>query len=144
MPSLIKIVFAVLVVSIFAGCSASQSVRKPTFYPNKHYKRVGDAQVEKDVEACSARADQFVAKADRRKKVASTTLKRSAVGSAVGATAGSFSGHAGRGAGIGASTGAILGLVGGFGDAAKPNVTHERFIERCLRERGYDVIGWQG
>jgi hypothetical protein len=35
--------------------------------------------------------------------------------------------------------------AGGRGglDAADPNPTYRRFVQRCQRDRGYDVINWQ-
>ena len=56
-------------------------------------------------------------------------VRRGAEGAAVGAAAG--------------AAGAAAGAVRGGFDAADPNPTYRRFVERCLRERGYDVIGWQ-
>lgn len=75
-------------------------------------------------------------------------VRRGAEGAAVGAAAGAagaavYGGDIGRAAGTGAAAGAAAGAVRGGFDAADPNPTYRRFVERCLRERGYDVIGWQ-
>jgi outer membrane lipoprotein SlyB len=74
-------------------------------------------------------------------------VKRGAEGAAVGAAAGSAGTLAGggsvaAGAGVGAAIGAIAGAVrGAFRDDGNP--IFRNFTQRCLQDRGYDVIGWQ-
>jgi hypothetical protein len=66
------------------------------------------------------------------------------VGAAAGAAgAAVYGGDVGRAAGTGAAAGAAAGAVRGGFEAADPNPTYRNFVQRCLRERGYDVIGWQ-
>ena len=65
-------------------------------------------------------------------------------GAAVGAVAGAVSGGgAGRGAAIGAATGATVGAVHGAVKSSGPSSVYKNFVDRCLREKGYEVIGWQ-
>ena len=46
------------------------------------------------------------------------------------------------GAAAGAAVGGAAGAVhGAFRNDANP--TYRNFVQRCLRDRGYDVIGWQ-
>ncbi len=61
------------------------------------------------------------------------------VGGAIGAVDGSF----GRGVGIGAAGGAAAGLVGGIFQAFQPDPLYINFVNRCLNEKGYEIIGWQ-
>jgi outer membrane lipoprotein SlyB len=52
-------------------------------------------------------------------------------------------GDAGERALAGAAAGAATGAATGGFESAETNPTYKRFMERCLRERGYDVIGWE-
>jgi hypothetical protein len=52
-------------------------------------------------------------------------------------------GGAGRGAAIGAATGATAGAVHGAVKSSGPSPIYKNFVDRCLREKGYEVIGWQ-
>jgi hypothetical protein len=74
-------------------------------------------------------------------------LRHGVEGTAVGAAAGSTgslvsSGNVGAGAAAGAAIGAAAGSVhGAFRNDANP--TYRNFVQRCLQDRGYDVIGWR-
>ena len=47
-----------------------------------------------------------------------------------------------EGAAAGAAVGGTAGAVSGaFRNDANP--AYRNFVQRCLRDRGYDVIGWQ-
>jgi hypothetical protein len=35
-----------------------------------------------------------------------------------------------------------VGLIRGATRASEPSDTFKRYVNRCLRERGYDVVGW--
>jgi hypothetical protein len=48
----------------------------------------------------------------------------------------------GRAAGAGAAGGATAGAVSGTFDANDPDQIFKNYVNRCLREKGYDVIGW--
>ena len=64
-------------------------------------------------------------------------------GAAVGAVAGAVSG---RGAGTGAAVGAATGATAAVHGAAKqtePSPVYKQYVNRCLKERGYEVLGWQ-
>ncbi len=58
---------------------------------------------------------------------------------------GAVVGNAGRGAGAGATGGAAGSLVRGIfrGARERNNETaFHLFVERCLDERGYELLGW--
>ena len=73
--------------------------------------------------------------------------RRGAEGATVGAAAGGVGtlirgGSVGGGAAAGAAVGGAAGAVhGAFHNDVNP--TYRNLVQRCLRERGYDVIGWQ-
>lgn len=50
---------------------------------------------------------------------------------------------AGFGAAVGAATGATAGLVHGAAKQTEPSPVYKQYVNRCLHERGYDVLGWQ-
>ncbi len=71
------------------------------------------------------------------------TTKGAALGAATGAVGGALVGAAGRGAGIGAVTGATAALISSVFSPAAPNPAYRAFVERCLRDRGFEPVGWQ-
>jgi len=125
-----------------AACAHSQS---PVLYPNAKLKEAGQAQADAEISACRSLADDYVSSGGATaKEVGKDTAAGGAGGAAVGAVAGAVSGHgAGAGAAIGAATGATAGAVHGVFKSAGPSPVYKNFVDRCLRERGYEVIGWQ-
>jgi outer membrane lipoprotein SlyB len=118
-------------------------MQRPVLYPNVHTQQVSRAQADQDVAQCRELAHQYVQSGAGR-EVAQDTALGGAGGAAVGAVAGAVSGgSAGRGAAIGAATGATAGLFRGLFRRTAPDPTYKNFVDRCLRERGYEVIGWQ-
>ena len=130
------------VVVIGAGCAHSQS---PVLYPNAKLKEAGKDQADAEIEACRSLADDYVSSGGAAaKEIGKDTAAGGLGGAAVGAVAGAVSGRgAGRGAAIGAATGATAGAVHGTVKSAGPSHVYKGFVDHCLRERGYEVIGWQ-
>ena len=124
---------------VLAGCA----VKRPVLYPNDHYRYVGPAAAEEDVEACISLAEAHGTTADQSGKVATNTAVGAGVGAAGGAAVGAVLGNAGRGAAAGAAGGAVTGLVRGLAKASEPEPIFKRFVEQCLTERGYKPIGWK-
>ena len=54
-----------------------------------------------------------------------------------------LAGAAGRGAGIGAAMGATAALISSVFSPAAPNPAYRAFVERCLRDRSFEHVGWQ-
>jgi hypothetical protein len=48
----------------------------------------------------------------------------------------------GNRAAAGAAAGAAVGLIRGGVRASEPSSVFKGYVNRCLRERGYDVVGW--
>lgn len=143
MPRAIRVASGlVMVVTLALGCSHSQS---PVLYPNAKLETAGKAQADADISHCRQRADEYVSSgAATAKEVGKDTAVGGAGGAAVGAVAGAVSGGgAGRGAAIGAATGATAGAVHGAVKSSGPSPIYKNFVDRCLREKGYEVIGWQ-
>jgi hypothetical protein len=129
---------ATLVILFLAGCGA----HRPVLYPNEHLKRVGDLRAQKDIDECCRQAEVYV-KAYPGAKVAGSTAAGAAGGAVVGGAMGSVTGQLGRGAAIGAAGGAAGGFMHGLFRASQPSPVYKNFVDRCLREKGYELIGWE-
>jgi hypothetical protein len=137
---------AASVAFVVAGCSATH----PTLYPNDQYQRSGKAQADRDVEDCETRAEEYVKTGGQGTQRATEAARNTGVGAVVGAAGGAVGGaiygNPGEGAAVGAASGATAGLVGTlFGwmfQRSEPEPVYRNFVEKCLRDKGYDPIGW--
>lgn len=125
-------------VAVFCACATA----KPVLYPNPHYQETGKEQAQADVKSCGTLASDY-AKNDRAGRAAAHAAEGGAVGAAAGAASGAVFGSLGRGALAGGIGGAAAGLVGGIFRTRQPNPAYKNFVDRCLHERGYEVVGWQ-
>ncbi len=118
--------------------------KKPVLYPNATYYDRGPEGAEFDIDQCRDWADAAGAGTGRAGRLAGGTATGAATGAAAGAAAGAIRGG---GAGIGAATGAAAAgagsLVRGLFRWREPDAVERRFVEMCLRERGYQPIGWR-
>ncbi len=66
-------------------------------------------------------------------------------GAAVGASTGLIGGPTGIaiGAAAGGAVGGVLGLLAGTYKPMEPQQDYAVFVERCLKEKGYETTGWQ-
>jgi outer membrane lipoprotein SlyB len=133
-----KTIFIAVIIIFLAGC-ATQS---PVLYPNEHLKNVGEARAQSDIVECSRLAESYV-KANPGAKVVGGTIVGGAGGALVGGAVGAITGHIGRGAVVGGVAGATSGLVRGIYKASQPSPVYKAFVNRCLKEKGYDPIGWE-
>ena len=129
---------ALLVVSTALVACAT----RPVVYPNDKLRASGRVAVEADTEACLAEAKAYLENG-RIPETAKRTGEGAVVGGAVGAAVGAVTGSVGRGAAAGAAGGATGGLVHSLWHWRDPDPVEKRYVERCLAERGYDVIGWR-
>jgi uncharacterized protein YcfJ len=131
-----------LALSIMAnGCSAS----RPILYPNHHYQQVGADGAESDIEECRELAESAGASATqgRTAQVGTSTVAGGAIGAAAGAVGGAVIGNPGRGAKVGAASGGTAGFLRGLFRKPRPGAAYTRVVDRCLRERRYEPMGWQ-
>ena len=133
-----------------AGCASTgpgSGEARPVLYPNATLNRVGPAQGRLEADACMARAQaaglsptQASGEAGRR---AGEGAAVGGVASAVGAL---ITGRGGPGAlragAAGAAIGGSAGAVSGSFHGDRPNGVYRSFVQRCLGDRGFDVIGW--
>lgn len=126
-----------LAATLLGGCASNQ----PVVY---RADGAGSGTIEAAIADCKQLAEQAGA---RPGGAAGATAKRTAegaaVGAATGAVGGAIAGNAGEGAAIGAATGATVNLIRNLFNEPAPNPAYRAYVERCLRDRGYDVVGWQ-
>jgi outer membrane lipoprotein SlyB len=128
------------------GCGA----RRPVLYPNEQYTRVGEPAAQRDITDCMQRAEEYVksggADAETARRVGTQTAVGAGVGAASGAVGGAITGNPGTGAAVGAASGATAGLLSGLlgsFQSRDPDPVYANFVDRCLREHGYEPIGWK-
>jgi uncharacterized membrane protein len=130
-----KILYQVSAISALLALGSCAS--SPQIYPNEKLQKVGKEGAARDVKECTALADDYVS--GKGKQVASGAGSGAAVGGATGAVAGIFSHNLLGGALFGSALGAA---AGGASGAVSPNQAKHNFIDHCLAERGYKVVGW--
>ena len=138
------------VIVLLAGCAsngAGSASARPVLYPNAMLNRVGDAQGRMEVNACMARAQaaglsptQTTNEVGRRAGEGAATA---GVASVVGALiTGRGSEGVFRAGAAGAAIGGSAGAVSGAFHNDRPNSVYRNFVQRCLSEKGFEVIGW--
>lgn len=120
------------------GCSA----KRPVLYPNARLQQAGDVQARADIDECIELAASHGHGTDVAGRAATRTTEGGAVGAATGAAAGAVLGNAARGSAVGAAAGGARSLVRGLFAWRDPDPIERGFVQECLGERGYRVIGW--
>ena len=140
--SLLAVTFG-LSAALLSGCATP--LAKPAFYPNAHYQRMGPAQAQADAQGCADMARQ--AEVGAVNKIdAGRAAAAGAVGVGTAGVVGSLlSGQKPDLKSIAAGAAAI-GAGGAAATAAGQSVggssLYRQFVQQCLGERGYQVIGW--
>jgi len=134
-----QLIFLAALLTLVAGCAD----KRPVLYPNATLEHRGQQAAEADIDDCIQLAKEHGAEGDKGEEVAKKTGKGAAVGGAVGAAVGAVTGNFGKGAAAGAAGGAAGGVTRGLFESGEPDPVMKRFVERCLRDKGYDPIGWK-
>jgi hypothetical protein len=142
---IMKTTFVILMLCMIMTCVSCASSKRPVLYPNDQFNRVGPSQADADINACLRAAEASGANSGKGEELVKDTAKSGAVGGATGAVVGAISSSSsmGRGAAIGGAGAATATLVGGAFDASEPTQIYMRFVDQCLREKGYQPIGWR-
>jgi hypothetical protein len=126
------------------GCSTA----KPILYENQKYQDEGRSGADRDIAECTALANRAGATPDAGK--GGQAARSAGVGAAGGAAAGAVGGAIGGSPGIGAAAGAASGVVWslfswmfGWMTPSQPSSAHTTYVDMCLAERGYQVVGWK-
>ena len=98
---------------LITGCVSP----RPVLYPNDHTRHVGGFAADRDIDDCIREAEE----------------SRSAGGAAAS--------EPGTGASVGVPNSPAAAISGLFG---KPELSpgHKVVVNKCLRDRGYDPVGW--
>jgi outer membrane lipoprotein SlyB len=132
----------ILLLSGVVVSSLACAAKRPVLYPNARLQAVGNTAAQQDIDDCIQRAAAGYTSAPEG-KVAGTTAIGAAAGAAIGAVAGAVVGQAGTGAAMGAAGGGTGGLIQGLFRSRDLNPVQRRFVDQCLKDKGYEVIGWQ-
>ncbi len=134
------IVIFLIGIAVFMSACAK---KRPVLYPNATYKTAGETVAQSDIADCIQLAADHGHATDSGKNVAASTAKGAAVGAAVGGAIGLVTGRPGRGLAAGAAGGGAGGLARSAMKSGDPDEIERRFVEQCLRDKGYKVIGWK-
>lgn len=129
----------ILLLVVVTGCAK----KRPVLYPNKHLDSVGMQVAQADIDDCIMKAEAAGAPASDgsgAKNVATSAGVAAAAGAVFAAIMG---GDVGLTAAASGGAGAAAQGVREAADSGDPASIHKTFVERCLRDKGYDVIGWK-
>lgn len=131
-----------LAVSVTAGCSSAS--KRPVLYPNAHLNQVGGHVAQQDIDACMQLALTSGVNETKDGEVGRKAASSAAIGSAgAGAWTLVRGGSVGENMAAGAAAGAATGAVRGGIQSTEQSPIFKNFVNRCLSEKGYSVIGWQ-
>lgn len=136
---LLRVLLVVGVVVSSLACAA----KRPVLYPNVQLEAVGAAAAQQDIDDCLQKAAAAGYESNSGGTVAGSTGVGAAAGAAVGSAVGAVAGRPGPGAAMGAAWGGTGGFIRGLFRSRDLNPVQRRFVDECLKEKGYEVIGWQ-
>jgi len=133
--------FAAALISMLAACSSGP--KRPVLYPDAHHDAVGATQANQDIDQCLEKARAGGVPETKDGEVGKRATQGAVIGGVGAGAWGLVRGSAGGRALAGAAAGAAAGTASGAFASTESNPTFRRFVERCLRDQGYDVIGWK-
>ena len=125
---------------MLAACAGTP---QPVLYPNAHLQQVGRTAAQRDIAECRQLAGASGVAQNRDPNVGGQAATGAAVGGASAGAWGLVRGDAGERALAGAAAGAAAGTVRGAIQSSETSPVYKNFVQKCLRDRGYEVIGWQ-
>lgn len=137
-----RCVMALIVLTV-TGCAGPEPIFKSTTYLQLH----GQQQARDEAAVCAVKAERAgLQHGTNRSGNAGAGAALGVIGgAAVGASAGLVGGPTGIaiGAAAGGAVGGVLGLFAGTYKPLQPQQDYAAFVERCLKEKGYETDGWQ-
>jgi len=141
---------ALVLALALAGCASTgpgSGQARPVLYPNATLNRVGEAQGRQEADACMARAQAAgLTPTQAGGEVGRRAGEGAAVGGVASAVGALITGRGGSGAlragAAGAAVGGSAGAVSGSFHNDRPSSVYRSFVQRCLGDKGFDVIGW--
>jgi hypothetical protein len=145
----LTLVSLLTVQALLMGCAStgpnSPSAR-PVLYPNATLNRVGEAQGRAEADSCMAKAAQAGLSPEQKTNDVGRRAGEGAavagVASAVGALITGRGSDVLRAGATGAAVGGSAGAVSGAFHNDKASPVYRQFVQRCLGDKGFDVIGW--
>ena len=126
-----------------AACAGPEPILKSTTYLQIH----GKDQAEREASVCGLKAERAGLQhgTNRSGNAGAGAALGMIGGAAVGASTGLVGGPTGVaiGAAAGGAVGVVLGLLAGTYKPLEPQPDYADFVERCLKEKGYETAGWQ-
>lgn len=138
----VQIISSFMILALVA-CAGPEPILKSTTYLQLH----GKDQAEREAAVCGLKAERSgLDHGTNRSGNAGAGATLGLIGgAAVGASAGLIGGPTGIaiGAAAGGAVGTVLGLLAGTYKPLQPRQEYAAFVERCLKEKGYEAEGWQ-
>lgn len=132
----------ILLISLIA-CTGPQ----PALRSNKQLHLYGRQVAQQEVDSCRQRAEQSGLRhgTNQSTNAATGAVLGLTLGGAVGASAGVVGGLPGIaiGAAAGSAIGFTVGLLGGMFKPLEPDAPYADAVTKCLKEKGYEVSGWE-
>lgn len=131
----------IAVMLLASSCSGPQ----PKLYQVSNSSEVETEKVTQDIQECEREAKHLDAQHALKegKDIAKDTAKGGLYGGAIGGAVGAVHGHAGLGAATGAASLGVTSFLNSIFSGPRPNSAKRRYVEQCLRERGYGITGWE-
>ena len=138
---------SVLLILFAAGSLAACAGPAPILRANSQLQLYGQEAGEREAALCGLKAERAGLRhgTNRGGNAGAGVALGLIGGTAVGASAGLIGGPTGVaiGAAVGGAVGGTLGLLGGSYRPLEPQPEYAAFVERCLKEKGYEISGWQ-
>lgn len=120
---------------------------EPVLKSNQRLLLYGKDTAEREVDLCRYKAEQAGLRhgTNRSSNAGAGAVIGLLGGAGVGASSGLVGGPTGVaiGAAAGGVVGGILGFLAGSYKPVDPQPDYSLFVERCLKEKGYEVTGWE-
>jgi hypothetical protein len=133
-----SVIIIIMLTAILSACAS----KRPALYPNYQLRAVGTETAQRDIDQCMQLAEEYGAKKNTMDGAAGETATNATVGAASGAAVGAIYDNAGQGAVAGAVGGTVSGMMRRLLNPREPDPPYRRFVERCLREKGYEPMDW--
>ena len=139
-----RYLLVVVLVAATGITACTSSEKRPVFYPNSHLNQVGDRIARQDINACMELARSSNVNENKDGEVGRKAAGGAAIGGASSAAWGLVrGGDVGNRALAGAAAGATAGAVSGGLQSTETSPVFMNFVNQCLSDKGYSVIGWQ-
>ena len=139
-----RYLLVVVLVAATGIIACASSAKRPALYPNSHLNQVGDHVAQQDINACLELARSSAVNESKDGQVGRKAAGGAAIGGASSAAWGLVrGGDVANRALAGAAAGATAGAVSGGLQSTETSPVFMNFVNKCLSDKGYSVIGWQ-